>query len=351
MSQETAQWIYDKFISGMEATHGEPWWKNRETCNPANHYDGPIPIEAVEKLFGFDVNLSRVWVEDKEGNMFLAEEFVGAVPDNQNTCYAIHSKSFSMDGHQFREWLIEGPAKVINGTVGISNAGLLKNGAVAWVNISTPEEWRTPQGVDFRPQLLWTTGVDGSTSSIVKETDVISLCDNTRERALNSVGLSYKVKHTKGSKFKLKDAVTALRLLEQNGEAFAAEIATLCEYGVTDQQFDAFLSKLVPMPDVSTHDINKRDYSTRSATIAANKRERLNELYRQDGRVAPWAGTAFGIVQMVNTYNLHEATQRNVKDHRAARNMENVLSGKIADQDNDALALLQKICERELVAA
>jgi phage/plasmid-like protein (TIGR03299 family) len=350
MSQETAQWIYEKFISGMEATHGEPWWKNRETCNPANHYDGPIPIEAVEKLFGFDVNLARVWVEDKDGNLFLAEEFLAAVPDNQKVCYAVHSKKFSMDGHQFREWLIEGPAKVINGTVGISNAGLLKNGAQAWVNVTTPEEWKTPQGVDFRPQLLWTTAVDGSLASIIKETDIISLCDNTREAALRSAGLSYRVKHTSGSKLKLQDAQAALHLLETNGEAFAAEIATLCEYEVTNAQFDAFMAKLVPMPDMSAHDINKRDYSTRNATIAANKREKLNELYRTDGRVAPWQGTAYGVVQMVNTFGQHYATQRNA-NHRAERNMENVITGKIADADNDALALLQKICDRQLVAA
>jgi hypothetical protein len=54
---------------------------------------------------------------------------------------------------------------------------------------------------------------------------------------------------------------------------------------------------------------------------------------------------------MVNTYQTHEATQRNVKDHRACRNMENVLSGKIAQTDNDALALLAKVCDRQLVAA
>jgi phage/plasmid-like protein (TIGR03299 family) len=348
MTEETSPWIFEKFLSGMEATHGKPWWSRPSTDNPANHFDGPIPVEAVEKLFGFDVNLAKVWVEDKNGNMFLAEEFLAAVPDNQNACYAIHSKAFSMTGHQYREWLIEGPAKVVNGCVGISNAGLLKNGAQAWVNISTPEEWKTPQGVDFRPQLLWTTAVDGTIASTVKETDVLSVCDNTRAAALAAKGLSYKVKHTKNSVFKLEDAKAALHLLEQNAEAFAAEIATLCELKVTEQQFQTFMSKLVPLPEKKDLDLNKRDYSTRTATIAANKREALNTLYRLDGRVAPWKGTAFGVLQMVNTHTTHVAAQRGATEGRAARNMENIISGRLFDADADAMALLSKICDWNL---
>jgi len=287
---------------------------------------------------------------NSKGEIIEATEFVACVPDNKDAVFGIHSKSFSVKGHQFREWLVNGPAKVINGTVGISNAGLLKDGAQAWVNISTPQEWETPQGVDFRPNLLWTTAFDGSIASTVKETDVLSVCDNTREAALRSKGLSYKVKHTKNSEFKLEDAKAALHLLEQNAEAFSKEIATLCEWSVSDAQFERFMSQLVPMPEITDKDINKRDYSTRTATIAANKRAQLNELYRLDGRVEPWKGTAFGVLQMVNTFQTHIATQRNA-DHRAIRNMENVISGKIAASDIDALSLLAKICDRELVAA
>jgi phage/plasmid-like protein (TIGR03299 family) len=350
MTQETTAWIYENFLSGMESTHGKPWWSNPATDNPAHHFDGPIPIEAVEKLFGFEVDLSRVWVETEDGELFLAEGFKACVPDHKKACYGIHSDKYSVDGHQLREWLLEGPAKIINGIVGISNAGLLKDGAQAWVNVTTPEEWKTVQGVDFRPQMLWTTAFDGTIPSIVKQTTIVSVCDNTREAALRSAGLKYSVKHTKNSKFKLDDAKAALRLLEQNAEAFKAELNTLCEWKVTDLQFQQFMAQLVPLPEKVSLDINKRDYSTRGATLAVNKRETLNELYRQDGRVSPWQGTAFGVLQMVNTYTTHEATQRGAVS-RVARNMENVINGKIAETDNNALALLAKICERELVAA
>jgi phage/plasmid-like protein (TIGR03299 family) len=336
----------------MEGKHGKPWWSNPQTDNPENHFDGPIPIEAIMKLFGFDVNMSRVWVEDKDGTLFLADKFLACVPDNDQRVFGIHSDSFSVRGHQLREWLVEGPAKVINGTVGVSNAGLIDEGAQAWVNISTPEEWKTVQGVDFRPQLLWTTAFDGTIPSTVIENEVLSVCDNTRRMALRSTSaLVYRVKHTKNSHFKLDDAKAALHLLEANANAFADEIRVLCECSVTEAQFDAFMSQLVPLPEQKKElDVNKRDYSTRSATIAANKRQALNELYRLDGRVEPWKGTAFGVLQMVNTYNQHIATQRNA-EHRALRNMQNVITGKSASADNDALAMLQKVLDRQLVAA
>jgi phage/plasmid-like protein (TIGR03299 family) len=345
MSQESIEWLNTQILSGMENTHGKPWWDDSR-ADRSNHFGGAIPVERVETLFGFDVGRAKVFVHCSDGRVFEAEDFIAMVPDNQDAVYGIHSHKF--EGHQYHEWLVNGPAKLVNGSTGISSAGLLKKGAIAWVQVSTPETWKTVQGVEFRSNLLCTTSFDGSIASTYKLTDQLSICDNTREIALGSKGVLYRVKHTKNSQFRLEDAKAALCLLEDNAVAFSAEIATLCEWQVSDAQFQAFMAKLVPLPDKSGFDINARDYSTRTATIAANKRDKLNQLYRADGRVSPWEGTAFGVLQMVNTYNTHLATQRNV-DHRALRNMENVITGKLASQDNDALALLAKICERELV--
>ena len=47
-------------------------------------------------------------------------------------------------------------------------------------------------------------------------------------------------------------------------------------------------------------------------------RDKLNDLYFHDGRVAPWKGTGFGVLQAVNTYDQHEGIVRNVS--RAERN-------------------------------
>lgn len=350
MTQENWQWIFDNWLSGNEAVFGKPWWSDPARDNPANHFDGPIPVEAVMNLFAEEVSARRVFVEDSNGELFLAENYMAQVPDGRQVVHGIHSDGFK--GHQFKAWLVEGPAKLVNGNTCITNAGRLKDGAQAWVNICVPEEWKTPQGVKFRPNICASTGFDGKRKSQLKNAFQVSLCDNTLEMALSETGsLVYSIKHTSNSEFRLADAQAAFLLLEEQGEKFAAEVQQLCEWGVTESQFQDFMAKLVPLPEIKERDINARDYSTRTATIAANKREKLNQLYRADGRVEPWKGTAWGVLQMVNTYSTHEATQRNVKDHRACRNMENFLSGKIHESDMDALSLLAKVCNRELVAA
>lgn len=347
MSEESMETLNSEIKSGMESVFGKPWWYDPKLANPANHYDGPIPVEDALAFFESQAERARVFVS-VGGRIFEATDYVAMVPDNADVVFGIHSKGYKE--HQFRAWLVEGPLKLVNGKTGISSLGKLRKGARAWCQISVPETWKTPQGVEFRSNLLNYSALDGSLASTFKLTDQFSICDNTVAMALRSSGLVYRVKHTANSEFRVADAQAAFQLIETHAKETAEAIATLCEWQVTDAQFERFMSQLVPMPEIAEKDINKRDYSTRNATIAANKREKLNELYRADGRVEPWKGTAFGVLQMVNTFNTHMATQRNV-DHRALRNMENVISGKSAEQDNEALALLAKICDRELVAA
>ncbi len=43
-----------------------------------------------------------------------------------------------------------------------SSTGLLRGGAIAWVEVSVPDTFTTPDGVTFRPNLLATTSFDGS---------------------------------------------------------------------------------------------------------------------------------------------------------------------------------------------
>ena len=48
-------------------------------------------------------------------------------------------------------------ANILDDDLSISSAGLLRGGAVAWVEVSVPESITTPEGVVFRPNLLATT--------------------------------------------------------------------------------------------------------------------------------------------------------------------------------------------------
>jgi phage/plasmid-like protein (TIGR03299 family) len=117
---------------------------------------------------------------------------------------------------------------------------LLKNGALAWVEVSVPESITTPQGVVFRPNLLATTSFDGSIATTFKRTVTDTVCDNTRECALAEKGHAYKVKHSRHSNMRITEAREALQLIDTLADEFAAEVAQLCAIEVSRPQRQAF---------------------------------------------------------------------------------------------------------------
>jgi hypothetical protein len=117
---------------------------------------------------------------------------------------------------------------------------------------------------------------------------------------------------------------------------FAAEVAQLCATPVSPVQWTAFLDAHVPRADVSGAPLKGR-----SLTMAENKRDTLLRLYRHDQRVAPWAGTAHGVMQAVNTYEHHEGTVRGAQ--RPERNMLRTVTGDFAKLDRETLATLESV--------
>ena len=82
-------------------------------------------------------------------------------------------------------------------------------------------------------------------------------------------------------------------------------------------------------------------WSVRSANSYDRHREALTSQYRHDNRVAPWAGTAFGVVQAVNTYEQHV---KNVKGaDRAERNMDKMVRGEFDKLDTTTLDQLNLV--------
>ncbi len=104
-------------------------------------------------------------------------------------------------------------------------------------------------------------------------------------------------------------------------DEFAAEVARLRATTVTEQQWQRFLQRLVPDRDSRTD----RPLSGRSRTLAMAKRARLTQLYTADARGAPWTGTAYGVIQAVNTYEHHHATIRGAT--RPERNLLRTVTG------------------------
>ena len=207
------------------------------------------------------------------------------------------------------------------------------------MEVSIPESITTPEGVEFRPNLLATTSFDGSTATTFKRTITATVCDNTRDLALSEPGQQVKVKHSRHSRLKLAPAREALAVVHQTGEAFADEVATLCAINVTETDWARFVSLHAPVTDAAGQPLTGR-----SLTMAQAKRDTLNQLYQSDSRVAPWTGTAYGVVQAVNTFEHHERAVRSAA--RAERNMIRTISGDFGRLDRTTWRQLQTVLTR-----
>jgi phage/plasmid-like protein (TIGR03299 family) len=339
MSQESSKWLNTMTLIGFTDKRGNAWhYREDMQGDEPNHYQGAIPeADVLRRLFNFDVLDTPVFVR-ANGEFHMVKGRKAMMTNDTNEVLGVFKEGYQ--GHSYQEWLVKNVSSLLNGRLGIASAGLLKNRAVAWVQVEAPETVNTKEGVAFRPFLLATTSYDGSLASTYKNGAQMVVCDNTLAAALGERAKTYRIKHTKNSGFQIVSAQEAFGLISETAEHFEAEVSRLCQWEVTARQFDEFLAKLAPVPELKEGD------NTRGRTLAISKAETIKNLYETDERASPWRGTAFGVLQATNTYAHHEASIRGGV-HRGIRNMENVVSGKFEAYDNDVMSLLAKVCERE----
>jgi phage/plasmid-like protein (TIGR03299 family) len=350
MSRETLQHLNTNVLIGQTDQRGTAWHYRAEVQDEEpNHYDGAIPVEEVQRrLFNWSADSRAIAVQvpaSLENMTHLDDEGRPArwetVADRQAIVRSDngHVMGIFSDGyerHQYTEWLLTSVANILDDDLTISSAGLLRQGAIAWVEVSVPESVRTRQGVEFRPNLLATTSFDGSIATTFKRTITATVCDNTRDLALGEAGQQLKVKHSRNSRLRLAEAKDALAIVHSVAEAFAAEVAQLCAVEVSAGQWRRFLDRLTP-----TVDTMGKPLEGRALTSAVQKLDALGRLYTRDDRVSPWAGTAYGVIQAVNTFEHHEGIVRG--STRSERNMLKTVRGDFASCDRSTWGLLQEV--------
>jgi len=348
MSRETAEWLNRNVLVGFTAKRGNAWHyrADLQAAEP-NHYEGAIPVDDVlRRLFAWKAIELPVSVQipasyetmtgvSEEGEPIRAVVLTDRKAIATSDTYEVMGLFKSgYQPHQYDEWLLHNVATILDDDLAISSAGLLKNRAVAWCEVSVPENILTPEGVEFRPNLLACTSFDGSLATTYKRTVQLTVCDNTMAVALGEKGQQIKIRHSKKSLNRIADAREALAIVYDTADAFTQEIAILTSQKVTETEWRKVLDALVPVPD--------RKESQRGYTLAVDKQLQLDSMYRYDSRVSPWRGTAFGVLQAFNTWTHHEQPTRGATI-RAERNMLNAINGEGERTDAKVLEVLAGI--------
>jgi phage/plasmid-like protein (TIGR03299 family) len=335
VSKETLEHLNTNTLIGFTDKRGKAWhYRESLQGGESNHFPGAVPTETVkERLFGWDALESPVYVEF-DGGLSVAPERKAIVRSDNGTVLGIFGDGY--EPHPYRDWLVTGVENLLDDGLSIGSAGLLRKGAVAWVSVEVPENFTTPEGVKFRPNLLACTSFDGSLATTYKRVITNVVCDNTMSAALGEAGQQTKVKHSKYSKMRLTEARDALALVLVAADEFTAQVKALCEVDVSDRAWAQFVDAHTPIPEKPG----------KSRTLAENKRIALKRLWDHDERVSPWRNTAYGVVQAVNTLVHHEGIVRGAT--RADRNMLNAVTGKWDDLDTDTVATLSRVLDRPL---
>ncbi|MFG1705427.1 DUF932 domain-containing protein [Nonomuraea sp. M3C6] len=341
MSRESLTWLNQNTLIGFSAKRGTAWhYRASHQGDEPNHYPGPIPVADVKRrLFGWEP------IEGTLETSYLTGDGVTRLTDptrktiirpDTGHILGVFKQGFQI--HEYKRWLVQHIETILDDELAIGSAGLLKGGAVAWVQVELPDTCTTPEGVAFRPFLSAATSLDGSLSSTYQTGAQLIVCDNTLSAALASNNAKrVKIKHSRNSLGRVVDVRDALGIIHQAADAFAAEVRQLCQVEISDAHWRSFLDQHVPLP--AEHG--------RSRTMAQTKRHALMHLWDRDKRVSPWRGTAFGVLQAVNTFTHHGQIVRGAV--RAERNMHRMITGDIDDLDLATVQTLEKVLDRSIL--
>lgn len=358
MSRETSEWLNKNVLVGFTEKRGNAWhYRQSSQGAESNHYPYAIPVADVKRrLFDWEAVPRRVAVEipaDFDTMTHLndnGEPMKWAIEENRqaiaasddNAVFGLFKSGYR--AHQYNEWLVQTVATILDDDLSISSAGLLKKRAVAWVEVSVPENIKTPEGVEFRPNLLATTSFDGTVATTFKRVVTNVVCDNTRDMAMSEKGQMFKARHSKNSGMKIDAARNSLEIVHTMADDFAAEVAMMCSIPVTDKEWSLILDELIPLKDEKGEPLSKN-----ANTRAESKRERIAGMYRNDTRCSPWNGTAYGVVQTFNTWGQHERPTRGAESNKAERNMIETIDGSIGKNDVLTFAAVKKVLDLQTV--
>lgn len=321
-------------LIGYTEKRGTAWHYQQTVLDgEINSYPGAIPVQEVrDRLFdwkGLEGSAETTVLTNEGVTRYEDDTRKAIVRSDTGRIFEFPKLGYQI--HQYEDTLLDNVERILDADIAIGQAGLMKGGAQAWIQIEMAETMSV-QGVDFRPYLTAVTSMDGTLATQYVHGSQLLVCSNMIRLALNQeTANKLRVKHTRNSLPKVRDAREALGIIHTAADDFTAQVNALIEQTVTDMQWEEFVGKWA----------GTESDSKRSITLAERKQSELRYLWDEDERVAPWRGTAYGVLAMVNTYGHHYKTVKNVT--RAERNIANMIDGTQAKEDQQAMGLLADI--------
>lgn len=348
MSQERMTYLQSaegrqNILVGGIAERGLPWWAydNDDMQSLRSDYrtdsghqifwDGFIPpAEILSGPFGWTALEIEPTVEI-DGEHVPMSGYKAIVRNDTRKTLGVFKKSYHPSQPP---QLVDLAMDLLSNDVGFTSAGVLRDGAVLWLEASVNHEFHNEKaGFGFVPNLLISTSFNGTLQNEAVRTARWSVCDNTFEIARKAAEAVVRSKHTKNGMPRLKAQGNILGIIEQDAADLDAEITRMVETEFTVKQFAKWLDLWVPIPEWKEGD------PTNKLTIATKKRDAIIDMYNDDPRVSPWKGTVLGAHQLVSTYNQHGYNEED-NGKRVEKNMLNVINGGIGKADREALKLL-----------
>ena len=337
MSQESSEWLNNMTLIGFTDKRGNAWhYRQSLQGTESNHYAGAIPFaDVIRRLFNWEP------VEGTLQSTYVTPDGVTTVSDptrktiiHPNTGDILGIFKLGYQIHGYAQWLLKNVSNIVGDTLQIGSAGLLRKGAVGWVQVELPETVTTPEGVAFRPFVTAATSLDGTLASTYQTGNQLVVCDNTLAGSLADTSHMVKVRHSKNSLGRIDDVRSVLGIIERQADTFSADIKRLCETTVTDKQWNAFLVETLG-------EAPGADATKNAHTIYERKHDEYSRLWNKDAMSADWHGTAWGVIQVANTYAHHSANVRGAS--RVERNMMSAVRGEFQDADAATLATLERV--------
>lgn len=366
MSRETLDWLNNNTLVGF-TTDKEKWaagwgtfkndhfaaWWQREGYTGG--FEGPVPIEEVQRRLFFwepieaplftrmEVDITEAQdIDPDTGLGFLDVEVVGKKaiirPDTQDVLGIFGENTYKV--HGYTEWLIDQVGTILDqsrGELGISSAGLLRRGGVAYVTIELPETVETSSGDGIRPAIIAATSLDGSKATTYAMRAMRPVCDNSLDVGLMGSAGKVKIKHSSLSLGRIGEVRDALGVMYKATDDMVRFFDELTQVDVTNKQFTAIVQGLVPVPDPVVGD-KRQVVNQRAITIAQNKQDDLLGLWHKDPRVGDLGGTLAGAYQAVNTWHEHFVTRTT---NQVERVMQGTLDGTFSKADQEFWDVVQ----------